>query len=256
MAYRQFAYHYDRLMADMPYSEWLDFAAHCWSLYGDGTPRTVADLGCGTGSIAIPLAAKGMKVYGIDYAEDMLAVAREKSGSAAGGSAFASGGSTIWLQQDIREWELAEPVDTAISFCDCFNYLLEEEDVAAAFRQTCRGLRPGGLFLFDMHTQRQLRSYWESQPFLLNEDDIAYIWTCGFDERRCEIEHAITFFVRETGERFLRFAEVHTQRAYPLEWVERELRRAGFAEVRRFADFTFEEPDERTNRVFFAAKKG
>lgn len=255
MVYRQIAYYYDRLMSEMPYAEWLEFAEHCWSAFAGGLPRTVADLGCGTGSIAIQLAARGMKVYGIDYADDMLAVARKKSEAAAGGVGLARG-STVWLQQDIREWELPELVDAAVSFCDCFNYLLEEADIAKTFRRTYEGLRSGGLFLFDMHTQLQLRAYWESQPFFLNEEDIAYIWTCEFAEDRCELEHALTFFVQEAGERFLRFEEIHTQRAYPLDWLERELYKAGFAEVRRFADFTFEEPDERTSRVFFAAKKG
>lgn len=257
MSYRKFAYHYDRLMEEMPYTEWLEFAEHCWNVFGDGLPRTLADLGCGTGSLAIPLAARGIKVYGIDYAEDMLVVAREKSEAAAAEKGFAQGGSTVWLQQDMRDWGVIEQVDMAISFCDCLNYLLEEEDLIASFRSTFDSLRPGGLFLFDMHTKRQLTSYWESQPFFLNDEDIAYIWTCDFDEKRCEITNDLTFFVQEeeAGERFVRFEETHTQRAYSLEWLERHLYAVGFTEVRQFADFSLERPDEETARAFFVAKK-
>lgn len=254
MAYRQFAQVYDRLMADMPYKEWLEFASHCWELYGK--PGIVADLGCGTGTISIPLAESGLKVYGIDLSEDMLAAARAKSEAKAAGNAFPGGGQTLWVQQDMREWELPEEADAAVSFCDCLNYLTEEADVKAFFRQTFRGVRSGGLFVFDVHTPTQLHNYADSQPFVLDEEDVAYIWTCGFDGKRCEIEHALTFFVRDEADgRFNRFEEIHVQRAYPLSWLKEQLVEAGFAEVRMYADFTWDEPDSDTERAFFVAVK-
>lgn len=46
-AYGQFASVYDKLMQDMPYEEWLQFAHDSWERYG--MPKTVVDLGCGTG---------------------------------------------------------------------------------------------------------------------------------------------------------------------------------------------------------------
>lgn len=76
VAYNQFAYYYDRLMEGMPYAEWLEFLQQCWKQYG--LPQTIADLGCGTGSLALPLAQQGHEVYGIDLSEDMLAVAQQR----------------------------------------------------------------------------------------------------------------------------------------------------------------------------------
>lgn len=60
MSYEQIAYTYDRLMEEMPYSEWLSFAKEGWRRYGL-KPATLADLGCGTGSLAIPLALEGIQ---------------------------------------------------------------------------------------------------------------------------------------------------------------------------------------------------
>ncbi|UUZ85458.1 methyltransferase domain-containing protein [Paenibacillus sp. P26] len=222
--------------------------------------------GRGTGSIAIPLAQQGFEVFGIDLSEDMLAVAQEKAEREQRRMPFAPGGSVTWLQQDMREWELGRPADAVISFCDSLNYLLEEGDVARAFRCTYEGLKPGGIFLFDMHTPGQLHAYSEARPFFLNEDDIAYIWTSDFDPSRCEIDHALTIFVREgaydeTGsddaltERFQRVEELHVQRAYALDWIEETLREAGFAEVQCYADFLWKKPTEETQRFFFVAVK-
>src|SRR5690606_20887114 len=176
-AYKQFASVYDRLMEDMPYAEWLRFARQIWEKRN--MPETVVDLGCGTGSIAIPLAKSGFRVFGIDLSADMLTIARSKWDDNMGRGPSGAG-SIRWLQQDMRDWELPEAVDTVLSFCDCINYLLEERDVEAAFRRTWRGLKEGGVFLFDVHAPRQLERYAEEQPFTLDERDVAYIWTSEY----------------------------------------------------------------------------
>lgn len=283
MAYGQLAPVYDRLMEDMPYGEWLSFLEQAWSRLGK-SPASVADLGCGTGSITIPLAEQGMRVFGIDLSEDMLAVAVSKSDRKAAGAVRTE--RISWLQQDIREWELPQPVDCAISLCDSLNYLTEEGDIASAFRSTFANLADSGVFIFDVLTLHQFRTYGETQPFVLDEEDIAYIWTCDWDEEACVIEHALTIFAKESckrngktgsdgcnentsemeplvqakssshrNDRFLRFEESHVERGYSLDWLEEQLRLAGFSSVERYGDFGWDAPDETTERAFFIAMK-
>ncbi|RXZ77205.1 class I SAM-dependent methyltransferase [Paenibacillaceae bacterium] len=259
-AYRQFASVYDRLMEEMPYAEWMGFIRQCWERYE--IPETIADLGCGTGSISIPLAKSGFEVFGIDLSADMLTVARSKWDETPQQAIRRRSGSIRWLQQDMRDWELPSPVDNVLSFCDCINYLTEESDVEAMFRATWRGLKPGGLFVFDVHPPSQLHRYAEEQPFVLDERDVAYIWTCDFDEGRCEIEHHLTIFALDEAKggagresAFTRFEEVHTQRAYEPSWIRSALLAAGFREVEEFADFNLQPPTEASERLFFVARK-
>ncbi|MFB5677224.1 class I SAM-dependent DNA methyltransferase [Paenibacillus terreus] len=255
-SYRKFAYVYDELMEDMPYPEWLRFARKAWEKHG--MPHSVAELGCGTGAITIPLVNSGFEVTGIDLSSDMLAVARSKMEATSQGRRLFREGSVRWLQQDMRDWRLPEPVDTVISFCDCLNYLLEEEDIARVFRRTYDGLKPGGTFLFDVHHPNTFRRYDEEQPFVLDERSISYIWTCELDVQRCEIEHRLSIFARaETEGRNLyeRFEEVHVQRAYDPEWMRTELVKAGFREVRVYADFEWVEAGDDASRLFYVAIK-
>ncbi|MBB3108943.1 SAM-dependent methyltransferase [Paenibacillus phyllosphaerae] len=255
-AYQQFATVYDRLMEDMPYPQWLQFAQDCWERLG--MPKTIADLGAGTGSIAIPLAQKGHEVYAIDLAADMLTIGRAKWESQPQRALRAEGGSLHWLEQDMREWELPKQVDAVISFCDCLNYLTEPEDVVETFQATWEGLAPGGTFLFDVHAKRQLERYAAEQPFVFDEQDVAYIWVSDYDEEREEIEHHLTIFAREGqhgGAKYTRFEEVHVQRAYDPRWLEAQLRKAGFSHIELYADFTFDAPNPQSERLFFVCVK-
>lgn len=255
MAYGKFALVYDRLMADMPYDSWVAFAEEAFRRHAYA-PLSVADLGCGTGSITLPLAAKGYRMYGIDLSDAMLSIAQEKSGRMHAGNLRGAPAGPVWLMQDMTEWELAEQVDAAVSFCDCLNYLTDEAEVEALFRQTYAGLKPGGLFVFDVHTPGTLKDYAGNQPFVYNEDDLSYIWLCDLDEETASITHELTFFAKEpVGDRYIRFDETHTQRAYPLERLKELLGGAGFADARVYGDFTWEEADENTARAFFTAVK-
>ncbi|THF75030.1 class I SAM-dependent DNA methyltransferase [Cohnella fermenti] len=257
-SYRQFAAVYDRLMEEMPYAEWLSFARRCWDRYG--MPATIVDLGCGTGNIAIPLAKAGFRVFGVDLSADMLAIGRTKW--EAGGRNLSEKGTIRWLQQDMRDWELPEPADAVISFCDSLNYLTEPEDIVSTFRRTYEGLASGGLFLFDVHAPSQLERYAEEQPFVLDEKDVAYLWVCEYDSVRMEIEHDLTFFVRDEAASggansalYSRFEESHVQRAYDSDWLAVELVAAGFEVLHRFADFKWIEADDDSERLFFVARK-
>lgn len=265
--YGRFAYVYDRLMEEMPYPEWLAFLEECFARYGQ--PETVVDLGCGTGKLAIPLAEAGYRVLGIDLSADMLAVAKAKAEKAD----LPEKASLAWACLDMRDWQADEPADCAFSFCDCMNYLLEEEDIRRVFRKTFAGLRPGGLFVFDVHAPGRMLAYAEGQPYVWDEDDVAYIWTCDYDPDRNQVEHRLTFFAAEgesvgaapesqpagpdgrPEERYVRFREVHRQRAYPPDWLSAELRRAGFIVLDRCADFGWAAPDEDSERIFFVARK-
>ncbi|GAF06979.1 Methyltransferase [Paenibacillus pini JCM 16418] len=241
-------------MEDMPYPDWLRFARQAWEKHG--MPKSVVELGCGTGSITIPLVNSGFEVTGIDLSADMLSVARNKMEATPQGNRLFREGSIRWLQQDMREWVLHEPVDAVISFCDCMSYLLEEKDIISTLVRTYEGLKPGGIFLFDVHHPNTIIRYDEEQPFVWDEKSVSYIWTCDLDAARCEIEHHLSIFVKEEqGNLYQRFEEVHVQRAYDPEWMKVELIKAGFRDVKCYADFEWVEAEDDAQRLFYVAVK-
>lgn len=102
----------------------------------------VLELGVGTGRIAVPIAAAGLDVVGIDLSDGMLDVARERAALA---------GVTI----DLRHGDLRDPpVEETFPLVLCpFRSLLHMEtdaDRRAALRAVSRCLAPTGRFVFDV----------------------------------------------------------------------------------------------------------
>jgi SAM-dependent methyltransferase len=249
--YNNFARVYDRLMEDMPYGDWLSWLEEYWARYGQ--PQTLVDLGCGTGTMTIPLAAKGLQVVGIDLSDEMLQCARNKEKMLRKAEFIPR--LLDWQQQDMRRWSLPQQVECVISCFDCLNYLLSEADLLQTFQQTYAGLVRGGMFLFDMHHRNQFDDYAMNAPFCLDDDEVSYIWNCSWNKGQEILEHRLSLFIREQ-DRFMRVVETHHERVYTEQTVILLLEQAGFTRIESYADFSFASVDEaQTHRLFFAAWK-
>lgn len=249
-AYGRMAELYDRFMADMPYHEMGSFITQVINKFGSGNIQQLVDIGCGTGTITLLLAAEGYQVTGMDISEAMLAIARQKS------LHTRLAGTVCWVQQDMRQWAVPEAVDVIVSCCDSVNYITSADDIIQFFKITAQNLRVGGLFFFDVLSVRQFVQYAATQPFAYDADDIAYIWFANYDEQKKEIEHQLTLFIREAkGYLFERIDEIHIQRAYEPAWLAAQLQAAGFGHIKQFSNFTWNEADEESKRICFIAVK-
>jgi len=114
-AYTDFALVYDTLMDNTPYEVWCERVV---SILKESRIKNdiVLDLGCGTGTLTELLAKKGYDMIGVDLSYEMLARAMEKREQ--------SGLPILYLQQDMREFELYGTVKAVVSVCDSLNYLL------------------------------------------------------------------------------------------------------------------------------------
>ena len=113
-AYDALAGSYDALMADGAHRRRADALDRRFRRSRPPV-ETVLDLGCGTGTIACLLAARGYRVVAVDGSEDMLAQAARK--------AEGLDHPPLFLHQDMPRLRLLEPVDAAISTLDSLNYL-------------------------------------------------------------------------------------------------------------------------------------
>lgn len=247
MSYEQFAYLYDELMKDAPYSEWVQFVKSRLETFGvKGVD--LLDLACGTGELSVRFAKEGFKVSGVDLSSDMLAVAQAK--------AEAEGLKIPFYEQNMVNLEGQAEFQIITIFCDSLNYLETEEEVRQTFNQVYQHLANDGLFFFDVHSIYKVTEVFTSETFTHNEDDLAYIWNSFPGDVPHSVEHELTFFVLddETGQ-YDRVDELHVQRTYPVEQYLAWLDRAGFKVLEVSADFSEDAPNHESERIFFTAKK-
>src|SRR5699024_7005792 len=169
MVYEQLAHVYDRLMSDAPYKQWVSFTNTIFETF-NVKPNHIVDLGCGTGEITCLLAEAGYQMTGVDFSTDMLVAAEQKSGSARL--------PVQWIHQDLRALSVFENVEVAISYCDVLNYITSESDLHLVFTHVNEALKPGGLFIFDIHSLYYVENDMVNQTFIDVLVDLVYICDC------------------------------------------------------------------------------
>lgn len=242
--YEDFALVYDRFMDETPYEEWCQFVVE--RLKQDQiTDGILLDLGCGTGSMTELLAKQGYDMIGVDLSDSMLDIAMEKRAQ--------SGHNILYLQQDMREFELYGTVAAVVCVCDSLNYLLEEEDLAEVFSLVHNYLDQNGVFIFDMNTIHKYRDLIGDATICENREEGSFIWENYFDEESSINEYALTLFVKQENGLFARFEEFHYQRAYELQRVAALLEQAGLTLKAVCAEGTTDPADENCERAYFVA---
>ena len=242
--YESFAQVYDAFMDDAPYEEWSSRLIRMMRERGikDGL---VLDLGCGTGTVTELLAQAGYDMIGVDLSEEMLRIAQEKR--------LQSGHDILYLEQDMRSFELYGTVRAVVSVCDSINYITDKEDLLQVFRLVNNYLDPGGLFLFDLNTRYKYETLLGDQTFADSRPECSYIWENTYFEEERINEYDLTLFHLQENGLYRRFTETHFQRAYDPEEIKQMLSRAGLRFVEMLDADTGEAPGPETGRLLFAA---
>lgn len=244
--YVTLAQSYDRLMCDVDYQAIADRVEDVFRQQGC-VPALVLDLGCGTGSLALILAARGYDMIGVDNNSDMLEQAAEKSRQ--------ENRALLLLCQDIRSFELYGTVGAILATLDVLNHVTGKQGLRAVFRRVRNYLDPGGLFLFDLNSPYKLSTVLPTQPSYQVEEDITWIWDSTFDKRRRICTFDLTFFLADGEGAFRREDEVQEERA----WTEAEIRELltenGLECVGVYDGLRDEAPGPKSERLFFVARR-
>ncbi len=124
-------------------------------LKGKISPK-ILDLGCGTGEHLEKLTRLGFECIGLDSSQAMLRIARQRNPET---TDFVFGGMT--------DFDYYNEFDMIMSLFGSFNYLIDDTDVDRTLWNTWRGLKPGGIGLFEV---------WNTVPVeIIKEKDLGTV---------------------------------------------------------------------------------
>ncbi|ADB52073.1 class I SAM-dependent DNA methyltransferase [Conexibacter woesei] len=141
VAYERLAAVYDRFTDSYDHDGWvgrLERLAREHGLRG----RRALDVACGTGKSFAPLVRRGYDVWACDLSPAMVDQARRSKALPADRIEIA----------DMRQLSYTGTFSLVSCLDDAVNYLLDEDDLAAAFASVARVLAPDGVYVFDANS--------------------------------------------------------------------------------------------------------
>lgn len=248
-SYETFAQVYDTFMSNIPYDEWIDYIQKIWQRFG-AKPKLILDLACGTGNMAFRLAKLGYEMIGVDLSEDMLDEAMAKNALL-----DPEVKPVLYLNQDMRDFELFGTVDCVLCLCDSINYITDEEELLRVFRLVNNYLDPHGLFIFDINTIHKFRDVLADNSYSQTTESAAYTWENYYDPEENINEFYTNFFIENSDGAYDRYEEYHYERGYTVEKIKELLEKAGLIIEGIFDDNTFYTPTETSERIYFVARE-
>ena len=287
-SYSYFSFVYDKLMDNIPYDEWTEFI--CSILKKDGiNDGIIMELGCGTGQMTERLFKSGYDMIGIDNSAEMLDVAEERLSMIQ--SEMEEMTSILYLNQDMREFELYGTVRAIYSVCDSLNYITKKDDLLKVFKLVNNYLDPQGLFIFDFHTEYYYKETVGDNTIAEVRDEVSFIWENRYNEADKINNLYLTLFLKVEDEKcaddsrtedcvkegafdsavegdeeyvdevfsepplYERHDEVHVQRAYSLDEIRKMLDEAGLVFIEAYDANTKDRPDDESDRIIVVARE-
>ena len=180
----------------------------------------------GTGRVALPLAAAGVPVTGIELSDAMIARLREKAGPE----------EIPVVRGDMAEASAGQGFALAFLVFNTISNLLTQEEQVRCFRNAARHLAPGGCFVVELWVP-QLRSLSPGRGGTVEVSEPGYLLVDTYDVlQQLVVSHHVRFDPEVSGGREARMGRTPHRYIWPAE-LDLMAQLAGFELESRWADW-------------------
>lgn len=247
--YSNLAGYYDLLNDSVDYDKWYEFINSILKK-NSFSPRSVVDLACGTGQMALRFARDGVETIAIDLSHEMLSIAKSK--------ADAQKLDILFLNQDMADFELYGTVDLIVCCLDSINYLLSPVDVESCFARVKNYLNNGGYFIFDINSEYKFQNIYADNSYIYENENLFCTWQNYYKRSTKICDFYLDFFVKQGG-LYKRFSETQRERCYTLRQILKYLNNCDLEVTGIYSDFdctpVTEKTQGETERFYIVCKK-
>ncbi len=242
--YSELASIYDYVMRHVNYGRW---AAYLCKLFkkAEGEVSQILDIACGTGSLLAKLANIGFRVTGFDMSPAMVRMAKAK---------------VLNCDQPVPLWcgsmmdfGVQSKFDSIICTYDSINYCLKQEAYEATLLHSAQAVRPGGLFIFDVCTQKNSRMHFKNYYENDGNGEYDYIRQSFYSPGH-NIQTNEFIITRNSGAQ-TSFKERHQQRIYRISDLLQSIPADLFDVIGVYDGFSLRAGSEKSERVHFVLKR-
>ncbi len=201
----------------------------------------ILDLACGPGRHAIPLAARGYKVTGVDLTGCFL----EKAESAAA----KAGVQVEWVREDMRRFVRPDTYSLAICMYNSLGYFDDREDDFVTVARVYESLKRGGAFVLECAGKEPLARMFQSVSAHETPEGIQVLKKRKLLDDWDRLENTLVVVRGDRVQRFRYFLNLYSARE-----LKELLGRAGF-ETSVYGNFDGAPYDHDASNLFAVARK-
>ncbi len=241
---------YDILNREIDYEAWAEYLTAQMRDHAKIPVQTIADIGCGTGSMTFPLARRGYDVTGIDLSTEMLNVAYQKMLEEEAPL------SVRLVAQDMTELDLGGTVDAVVCILDGINHLPGREMLKKCFSSVGASLASGGVFLFDLNSRHKFETVYGEEAYTFETSNSFCVWQNDYHPAGKFCDFYITLFDKTKKGLYTRSDTVQREYYFSRRTVENALQAAGMTLVSCTGGLDGHEVCDNDERWYFTAVKG
>lgn len=238
-AYSTLAEWFEYLNDDCDYEQWSQYLIERLSAY---PLDTGLDVGCGGGYFTRALQRQGYQMTGMDVSAEMLDKAQR--------TAFSEGVRSEYILGDVSKGKIARKYSFVTAINDCFNYV-EKGRLKAALKNVYGALKKGGVFLFDVSSEKKFREKFMDAVNVDDRDEVTYFSFARLDGEIATLD--VTLYVKGKDGKYQRFDERHVQYVYTEAELTAALEEIGFTVLR--VEGHLGENKSISDRLVFLAQK-
>ncbi|WP_456315244.1 class I SAM-dependent DNA methyltransferase [Pseudomonas shirazensis] len=212
---------YDGKMAaiyDAMYQTFVDYDEEYTfynNLIQENKGSNILEIGSGTGNLAKRFAANNQNYQGLDYSDDMIAIAKEKNKKSS------------FIQGDMRDFKLNNPVDYILITGRSTSYLITNDDINRTFESISKNLNENGVLIFDFIDANRFIPFTKENPVIIHEaefQNINYIreshWDTNNSLENFMLEWTAQYYTIANGEKEIIENDFSTVRVFTLNEIE------------------------------------